>query len=200
LPVSSGRAAAGARVLGTVQSAPALDLVEQALLYSDNVIAEMLGRQVALVEHEPLSFAGTVVAVRRALASVGFRLPATLADASGLSTRDRLSPAVLAALLRLDAGTAHPALNQVISALPVSGWEGTLAARYRTSSAAAAGRVRAKTGTLTGVVALAGLVRDRSGRLLVFAFIADRVPRGGTVSGEAAMDAVVASFTACGCR
>ncbi len=200
LPVTAGRAAAGARVLGTVHSAPMLDLVEQALLNSDNVIAELLGRQVALAEHEPLSFAGSVVAVRAALASVGFRLPATLVDASGLSRRDRLSPAVLAALLRLDAGSTHPRLNQVISALPVAGWEGTLAQRYRTSSVAAAGQVRAKTGTLTGVVALAGLVRDRSGRLLVFAFVADRVPKGATLSAEAALDRVVASFAACGCR
>jgi serine-type D-Ala-D-Ala carboxypeptidase/endopeptidase (penicillin-binding protein 4) len=200
LPVTTGRAAPGARVLGTVHSAPVLDLIEQALLYSDNVIAEMLGRQVAVAEHQPLSFAGTVVAVRAALASVGFRLPATLADASGLSRRDRLSPAVLVALLRLDAGSAHPRLNQVVSALPVAGWEGSLSERYRTSSVAAAGRVRAKTGTLTGVVALAGLVRDRSGRLLIFAFVANQVPNGGTVSAEAALDRVVASFAACGCR
>ena len=200
LPVTAGRAAVGAKVLGTVHSAPVLDLVEQALLDSDNVIAELLGRQVALAEHEPLSFAGTVVAVRAALASVGFRLPATLVDASGLSRLDRLSPAVLVALLRLDIGPAHPLLNQVISALPVAGWEGTLAKRYRTSSVAAAGRVRAKTGTLNGVVALAGLVRDRSGRLLVFAFVADRVPNGATLSAEAAVDRVVASFAACGCR
>ena len=200
LPVRAGRAAVGARVLGTVYSAPLLDLVEQALLYSDNVIAEMLGRQVALAEHQPTSFAGAVVAVRMALASVGFRLPRTLVDASGLSRRDRLSAAVLAALVRLDAGSTDPALNQVVSALPVAGWEGTLAPRYRTSAVAAAGRVRAKTGTLTGVVALAGLVRDRSGRLLVFAFIAPHVPAGGTLAAEAALDRVAAAFAACGCR
>jgi D-alanyl-D-alanine carboxypeptidase/D-alanyl-D-alanine-endopeptidase (penicillin-binding protein 4) len=200
LPVTAGQAAAGARVLGTVHSAPMLDLVERAMLDSDNVIAEMLGRQVARAEHKPLSFAGTVVAVRAALASVGFRLPATLVDASGLSSRDRLTPATLVALLRLDAGSAHPRLNQVVSALPVAGWEGTLAQRYRVSGVTAAGRVRAKTGTLTGVVALAGLVRDRSGRLLVFAFVADRVPNGTTLAAEAALDRVAASFAACGCR
>jgi serine-type D-Ala-D-Ala carboxypeptidase/endopeptidase (penicillin-binding protein 4) len=155
---------------------------------------------VARAEHKPLSFAGTVVAVRAALASVGFRLPATLVDASGLSSRDRLTPATLVALLRLDAGSAHPRLNQVVSTLPVAGWEGTLAQRYRVSGVTAAGRVRAKTGTLTGVVALAGLVRDRSGRLLVFAFVADRVPNGATLAAEAALDRVAASFAACGCR
>ena len=61
-------------MLGIVHSAPVLDLVEQALLDSDNVIAEMLGRQVARAEHKPLSFAGTVVAVRPRLASVGLHV------------------------------------------------------------------------------------------------------------------------------
>ena len=201
LPVTVGRARTGARLLGSVRSATVLDLAEQALMASDNVIAEMLGRQVARVEHEPLSFAGTAAGVRRALASVGFHLPATLFDGSGLSRRDRLSPAVLVALLRLDLSATHPALNQIVSGLPVSGWDGSLRPRYQLPpSSAVAGRVRAKTGTLTHVVALAGLVRDRSGRLLLFAFLASEVPTGGTFGAEAALDNLVTSFAACGCR
>ena len=200
LPISVGRARAGAAVLGSVRSATVLDLAEEALMTSDNVIAEMLGRQVARVEHEPLSFAGTAAGVRRALASLGFRLPATLVDGSGLSRRDRLSPAVLVALLRLDSSAAHPVLNQIVSALPVAGWDGSLRPRYQLGpSSAAAGRVRAKTGTLSGVVALAGLVRDRSGRLLIFAFLASKVPVGGTFGAEAALDNLVAAFAGCGC-
>ena len=201
VPVISGRARGGATVLGTVRSATVLELVEQALMTSDNVIAEMLGRQVARVEHEPLSFAGTAAGVRRALASVGFQLPATMVDGSGLSRRDRLSPAVLVALLRLDTSAAHPALNQIVSALPVAGWDGSLRLRYLLPpSSSAAGRVRAKTGTLTGVVALAGLVRDRNGRLLIFTFLAGKVPVDGTFAAETAMDNLVTSFAACGCR
>lgn len=201
LPVTVGRARTGATLLGSVRSATVLDLAEQALMASDNVIAEMLGRQVARVEHEPLSFAGTAAGVRRALASVGFHLPGTMFDGSGLSRRDRLSPAVLVALLRLDLSATHPTLNQIVSGLPVSGWDGSLRPRYQLPpSSAVAGRVRAKTGTLTHVVALAGMVRDRSGRLLLFAFLASEVPTGGTFGAEAALDNLVTSFANCGCR
>ena len=57
----------------------------------------------------------------------------------------------------------------------------------RTCCAPGRGVVRAKTGTLTGVVSLAGVVRDRSGRLLVFGFVADRSP-GPLLDAQAALD------------
>ncbi len=199
--ITRGRTAPAAATLASVRSAPLLDLIEQTLTQSDNVLAELIGRQVALAEHEPASFAGAVVAVRRVLAGVGITLPATLSDASGLSQRDRLTPAALVGLLRVVLAGTHAALTPLISALPVAGWDGTLADRYRVRlSAAGAGEVRAKTGTLSGVVTLAGVVRDATGRLLVFAIMADRVPVGGATPAEAAMDVAVARLAACGCR
>ena len=85
------------------------------------------------------------------------------------------------------------------AALPVAGFSGTLTERYRVPAArAAAGVVRAKTGTLTGVSALAGVVHDRSGALLAFAILADDAQ--ATDDAEAALDAAVARLSACGCR
>lgn len=60
--------------------------------------------------------------------------------------------------------------------------------------------MRAKTGTLTGVVTLAGVVQDRTGRQLVFAIMAGQVPPGGTEPAESAIDVVVSRLAACGCR
>lgn len=197
--VTRGTAPAGARTLATVRSAPLDELVEQMLQQSDNVIAEVLARQVAIAVGRPASFTGGAAAIRTALARLGVNVGAGMVDGSGLAAGDRLSPAALTALLRLVAGPAHPRLHDVLAGLPVGAWSGTLADRYvaGTGSGAAAGEVRAKTGTLTGVSSLAGVVHDASGRLLAFAFIADRAP--STAAADAALDRAVAALAVCGC-
>jgi D-alanyl-D-alanine carboxypeptidase/D-alanyl-D-alanine-endopeptidase (penicillin-binding protein 4) len=199
LPVSRGPAPQGARVLAKVSSAPLGTLVAQMLEASDNVIAECLARQVALAEHLPASFVGAARAVRSVLSRLGVDPGGGMVDGSGLAARDRLSPATLTAVLRLVTGTARPALHAVVTALPVAAWSGTLADRYLSGAERrAAGAVRAKTGSLTGVATLAGVVHDRGGRLLAFALMADRT--GATSLADAALDAIVTRLAACGCR
>jgi D-alanyl-D-alanine carboxypeptidase/D-alanyl-D-alanine-endopeptidase (penicillin-binding protein 4) len=185
-------------VLASVRSAPFGTLVEQMLQASDNVIAECLARQVALAEHRPASFAGAAQAVRAVLARLGVDPGGGLVDGSGLAASDRVSAAALAGVMRLVAGPAQPRLHAVAAALPVAGWSGTLATRYvRGRTHAAAGLVRAKTGTLTGVSTLAGVVHDHSGRLLGFALLAEHT--GPTAAAEAALDSVVTALASCGC-
>jgi D-alanyl-D-alanine carboxypeptidase/D-alanyl-D-alanine-endopeptidase (penicillin-binding protein 4) len=200
--VVRGTAPAGAATLAEVGSQPIPRLVEQMLLASDNVLAEVLSRQIAIAEGRPASFTGAADATRTVLSRL--RLPAggdKLLDGSGLSLQDRVTPALLAGLLRVASGPADPRLHALVPGLPISGYLGTLDDRYRTGPAAlAAGEVRAKTGTLDGVSSLAGLVRGADGRLLVFAVVADRVPAGGTLPAEAALDAAAAALARCGCR
>jgi len=200
--VARGRATPGSRRLAEVSSQPVPRLVEQMLLTSDNVLAETLARQVAIAEGGPASFAGAAAATRAVLARM--ELPAGedgLVDGSGLSLRNRLTPALLAALLRRAAGPDDPRLHALVPALPVSGYLGTLDDRFLEGPAAvAAGQVRAKTGTLNGISSLAGLVRGADGRLLAFAVVADQVPAAGQLGAEAALDLVAARLAACGCR
>jgi D-alanyl-D-alanine carboxypeptidase/D-alanyl-D-alanine-endopeptidase (penicillin-binding protein 4) len=118
-------------------------------------------------------------------------------DGSGLAASDRVSASALARVLRL--AVTKPRLHYIVAGLPIAGWSGTLGDRYlRGAARGGAGVVRAKTGTLTGVSALAGLVHDRDGRLLVFAFVADRTE--STAAAEAALDDLAARLAGCGCR
>jgi D-alanyl-D-alanine carboxypeptidase/D-alanyl-D-alanine-endopeptidase (penicillin-binding protein 4) len=187
-----------------VRSAPYEALVGQMLQYSDNVIAECLARLVAVAVKMPATFTGAATAVAGVLRSVGVPAGTGMKDGSGLAADDRLAPATVAATLRVIVSPDHSVLHEIVTALPVAGWSGTLADRFLTSSpnAGGAGVVRAKTGTLTSVSALAGLVHDSDGRLLVFAFVADEVPPGDgpTAAAETALDRLASILAGCGCR
>jgi len=196
--VGAGTAPPGARLLGEISSAPVERIVEQMLSLSDNVLAEALARQVALAVGEPASFDGAAAAVRSTLEQAGFDLSgAVLRDGSGLSTANRLSPALLSDILATAAGAPLTPGRGLLAGLPVAAYDGTLFERFGQSPAA--GVVRAKTGTLNGVSALAGVVETAGGRLLVFVLVADQVPLGGRFPAEAALDEVATALAGCGC-
>jgi len=77
----------------------------------------------------------------------------------------------------------------------VAGFTGTLTSRY---TGGAAGVVRAKTGTLTGVNTLAGTVVDQDGRLLAFAFLASNTTN--PLEAQSALDRTATALAACGCN
>jgi serine-type D-Ala-D-Ala carboxypeptidase/endopeptidase (penicillin-binding protein 4) len=193
----------GAAELGKVYSQPVQDLIENALTISDNVLAEAIARQVALAGGQPPSFAGGVTAVRQALTSAGFDTSGvTDVDGSGLSTRDKVPARLLGQIMAAAAGPSTDPraarLRPLLWGLPVAGGTGTLDDRFADDSAEGArGWVRAKTGTLTGVNALTGVVTDHDGRLLAFAFMSN-----GTSSADARpkLDDVAAALRGCGCR
>jgi serine-type D-Ala-D-Ala carboxypeptidase/endopeptidase (penicillin-binding protein 4) len=192
-----GKAPATAPV-ATVESPPVSALVERMLRDSDNDLAEALARTVAVHDGLPPTFAGAGGALTAALTRAGLPVGGLpLSDGSGLSRLDRASARLLVGVLRLV--FAQPALRPVSAGLPVAGFTGTLADRYRQrGSRAGAGLVRAKTGTLAGVNTLAGTVVDADGRLLLFAFLTDRA--ADPDSTERALDRLAAGLAGCGCR
>ena len=193
-----GPAPAGARTLGTVESAPVRRLVEQALTDSDNLLTESLARHVALARDLPASFAGSAQAVTDAVADAGLDTTGlTLVDASGLSAQDRAPARLLVDVVEAASDGTVPAASGLLAGLPVAGYTGTLA--ERTVDGAVPGAVRAKTGTLLAVHDLAGTVLTADGRLLAFAVLADGAA-GGPVASETALDAVAATLAGCGCR
>jgi serine-type D-Ala-D-Ala carboxypeptidase/endopeptidase (penicillin-binding protein 4) len=194
-----GEAPDGARTLGAVESAPVVRLVEQMLSFSDNVLAEALARQVAIARGEPATFEGGARAVLAALEEAGLDVSGvTLADGSGLSRLDTVPAALLADIVRAAADGSVPGAEPLLAGLPVAGYDGTLFDRGDDDPATAPGTVRAKTGTLGGVHALAGTVVTADGRLLAFSVVADQAV-GGELAAEAALDEVAAELARCGC-
>jgi len=185
--------------IAAVASAPVHALVTRMLTESDNDLAEALGRAVARQAGRPATFTGAAAAVLDVLRGLGVSTRGVrLYDTSGLSRDDRVTPRALVGVIRAVA-QGDPQLLPLASGLPVAGFTGTLADRFRRGAArAGAGVVRAKTGTLAGVNALAGQVVDADGRLLAFGFLADHVPLPD--AAERGLDRLAAALARCGCR
>lgn len=193
-------APAGATELARVESAPLEQIVQWVLEVSDNEGAEVLFRHVALAEGEPGSFDGGSAAVRAVLGRLGVDLTGQrILDGSGLSRKDLLDPATLLGVIEVAASEEHPNLRRVVSGLPVAGFTGSLTYRFETGDDDGLGRVRAKTGTLTGVHGLAGVTTELDGAELAFVAIADRVKLANTLDARATIDEIAAALAGCSC-
>ncbi len=194
-----GRTVATAAALKTpvasVQSPTVADLVERMLTVSDDDLAEALAHLAGGADGGSASFAGGARAATATLDHLGVTTNGVvLADGSGLSLRNLMpagGQARLLAAVAMDApevGSSAGVLWPASTGLPIAGVTGTLADRFSApTTTQARGVVRAKTGTLSDVAALAGLVRDSHGRLLAFSFLADTAP-GPVESSRAALD------------
>jgi len=198
--VATGAAPDDAESIGSVFSAPVAELVEHTIRTSDNVLAESLAREVAIARNGTPTFGGAAEEVVGALSQAGFDTSGlVLVDGSGLSTRDRVPARLLGEVL---ASAAAPAqgerdtqfLRPILSGLPVAGGDGTLDDRF--ASGDGRGVVRAKTGTLTGVSSLAGVVTSADERLLVFALLSSGA---SPAQARPRLDAMAAVLSACGC-
>jgi serine-type D-Ala-D-Ala carboxypeptidase/endopeptidase (penicillin-binding protein 4) len=174
---SAATAPAGAATVAQVSSPVLASIVEQMLQESNNVIAENLARHVAIATGQPATFAGAAASIMAEVRQFGISTQISLVDGSGLSPQDAIAPVTLVRVLEFAAASARA--RAAITGLPIAGFTGTLSpgrSVFGGITGTARGVVRAKTGNLTTVATLAGLVTDRSGRLLVFAIMAPQVP------------------------
>jgi D-alanyl-D-alanine carboxypeptidase/D-alanyl-D-alanine-endopeptidase (penicillin-binding protein 4) len=155
--------------------------------FSNNFIAEQLTKALGADRFAPPGTwsKGRLVLEDYLKEEIG-GLPAgeVLADGSGLSPRNRLSAATLSRVMR-SASLRFESGPEFLASLPIGGLDGTLEERLRDPSLP----VRAKTGHLTGVVALCGIVPDAQERRLLFAVLVN----GARTSSEA-VDAELDSF------
>ena len=197
LTVSQATAPAGAAQLGAVQSAPVSTLIAQSLIVSDNTIAEMLARLVAIENGAGNSFAALQQGIIGGLAAYGIDTTGMIIkDGSGLSPHNAVPPSYLTQLLiKINAREGN--LGVILDGLPVSGETGSLSYsdRFAGDNSAADGAVFAKTGWIDTGYTLAGIIHAADGTPLTFAVYAL-----GDVSDNAkgAIDTITTGFFRCG--
>ncbi len=200
-PVKRATAAPDAAVLARVLSPPLSQIVQHTVSLSDNEGAEVLLRQVAVAVGWPGSFRGGVRTVRTTLSDMGLTLEgARFSDGSGLARSDRVPLQLLLDVLQMAASPGHPELSSLVSSLPVAGFSGSLTYRFMRGASAGLGVVRAKTGTLAGVHALAGVLTTTDGSALVFAVVADSAPVQAPLPAQSQIDRIAALLSTCRCR
>ncbi|MCK9822657.1 D-alanyl-D-alanine carboxypeptidase/D-alanyl-D-alanine-endopeptidase [Nocardioides cavernae] len=188
-----------AEELASVESAPLSEVAERILDVSDNEGAEVVGHHVGLATSGTGSFEAGAAGVTSTLQDLGIDTGGDrLHDGSGLSRRNRVSTATLLALLQGASGPDTD-LRSLVTGMPVAGFTGSLTYRFDEGPAVARGLVRAKTGTLTGVHALAGIAVGRDGTPLAFVFAADKVADADRYDAQDALDRAAAALAACTC-
>jgi D-alanyl-D-alanine carboxypeptidase/D-alanyl-D-alanine-endopeptidase (penicillin-binding protein 4) len=158
-PAAHGTADDSAQPLAEVDSPPLSSIVHWMDTVSDNFLAEMLVKELGAVQAGAGTTAAGVGVITGLLAQAGVPLAGVrLVDGSGLSLLDRLTPQAVAALLTTMWN--DPEVRwELLSSLPVAARTGTLA--HRMLHTAAAGVVRAKTGTTDNASALSGFAGTR---------------------------------------
>ena len=195
----------GAAPIAEIADHTVREAVHLMLRDSENNVAEVLHRHVALAKGQPATWEGARTSTMATLAELGIDTTGlSIQDGSGLSRRDRLTAASLAGMLRL-ARVQDPQRFSAMfdrEAMPIAGVSGTLDdafGRFTTKQARCAkGEVRAKTGTLFDTIALSGLTPAADGEEKVFAILVnDRPQRVAKLATRQAVDGLAATINGC---
>lgn len=193
--VGKRAAASGSEEVASVVSAPLWAVVTEFLRYSDNTVTEQVARVLGLEKHGAATPENAARATREVLEEMGVSVDGlVLYDGAGYSDRNQISPRTLVDSMVRSAEFDNT--NDLLTYLPLGGLEGTVGKRF--AGAPAAGYLRAKTGSLTGVTTLAGVVTTADGRLLAFATLLDGMPPGQP-RPMAAVNDFVNGLAECGC-
>lgn len=168
--VITGAVPSNFRILATHESPPLADIVTLMNKPSDNWIAEMLFKTLgAEVKGEPGSWQKGREAITEYLGEILVEPPShRFVDGSGLSRYNLVSAELLTQLL-VNMYHNFELMPEFTSSLPIAGVDGTL--RNRMQGMSAVKTLRAKTGTLSGVSALAGYTRTADGEVFAFGIL-----------------------------
>jgi D-alanyl-D-alanine carboxypeptidase/D-alanyl-D-alanine-endopeptidase (penicillin-binding protein 4) len=182
------------RMLLAHQSAPLSEIARVLMKVSQNQYAETLLRTLGARAGTGTPEAGRTV-VQEVLDGWGIPRDAyAQVDGSGLSRYNYVCAETLVTILRqMYTDPRHK--EPFLATLAVGGQDGTISRRF--ADTAAAGNVRAKTGSIANVRALSGYVTSADGEPLVFSIIANNFNVPAATIDEAADRALVrlATFT-----
>lgn len=195
----TGRAKARGDVVAEIKGFTLRSALHSMLVHSDNDIAEMVFRLSALGAGRSASWADARTTANEALQALGvITKDLRLVDGSGLSRSNRLTANALTTLLAH--AQADPRLSGVQDLLPIAGLEGTLRRRYAAGPATCVqGLLRAKTGSLHDVIALAGYAPADDGSIRPFAVLVNEVRNSASARNRtrASIDNVAAAISGC---
>ncbi|MEV5952179.1 D-alanyl-D-alanine carboxypeptidase/D-alanyl-D-alanine-endopeptidase [Streptomyces sp. NPDC051987] len=201
--VTHGKASTGDVPVARHQSGTLSAIVEHMLKVSDNDIAETLLRMTAIGDGRRPTFEDGTAVVREVLRGYGVSLVNyQIHDGSGLSRANRIPARSIADILDVaDDVRNAKTLRYIIDGLPVAGEAGSTLGpewgRFDTAdSQCAVGKVQAKTGTLTGAIALSGLTKAADGRWKIFSFIENNSTADPAATKDA-LDGLAATVNGC---
>jgi serine-type D-Ala-D-Ala carboxypeptidase/endopeptidase (penicillin-binding protein 4) len=156
--------------LAVLSSPPLSDILKALMKPSQNQIAEMLFRTLALDATGSGRPDSASAVVQRQIDQWGV-VPseAVIRDGSGLSRYDYISPRTVVRVL--DAMRRSPNFTVYYDALPIAGVDGTI--RSRMKGTPAEGNLHAKTGSVALSRSLSGFVTTANGRTLIFSFLSN---------------------------
>ncbi len=172
-PVKVNSIADATQEIASIESPPLAKIIEFTLLYSDNVLADRLGRQAAHAMGFTTDAAGLQAAFSKTLTDLGVSsVGLHIYDGNGLSHQTRVTVRQVADLLL--AIRPNPKFAAILAGLPTSGETGTLRNRFIADAPNAVGLVHAKTGWIDNTVSLAGFVTVGPNEY-VFAIVANHI-------------------------
>jgi len=175
-------ASAGEQVVSST-SPTVKEIMDWFLLWSDNLLAERMGRIASKAAGNEFNDVGVAKTFAKLLNEMGLDSSSIVVkDASGLSRENKVTASLMGQLLYKI--QVDPVLVQIVDGLPIGGKTGTLRHRYLKTAPKAVGLVKAKTGTLTGVVSLAGYLQSGEHEY-AFIVIADELTKTPVASDRA---------------
>ncbi len=165
--VKKGETPSSARVLAEAESKPIEFIVADMNKFSNNYIAEMLAKNLAATQQTPGTINKAMEIIKQDLVKLGLKPGEDfdLKNPSGLTRDNRLTAHAMWKILA-DIKNYFPAFSEFISSLPIAGVDGTLKNRMKNTPGER--WVRAKTGYLNNVVALAGFIGQKDGDIIPF--------------------------------